>query len=150
MIPARLALLVLALPVCGCPSKEAEDPSHILGDWTEHQGVEGATGAQGKADPRSTGAQAATGERVATRLECEAAARRIEELALELAVKEARDPAERRELEQRKKSVLQSTEHAARVKEGAEECLSRDTTRSEAACIARARGELDVDRCSKQ
>jgi hypothetical protein len=150
MIPGRIALLALALPLVGCPSKEAEDPKSILGDWTEHQGVEGTTGARGKPEPRAVGGQGAAADGLATRLQCEAAVRRIEELGMDLAIKEAGDPEERRELELRKKKLLQSAEHATRVKESTEECLSRDTTKGEALCIARARSELDVDRCSRQ
>ncbi|MCC6664092.1 MAG: hypothetical protein IT375_10120 [Polyangiaceae bacterium] len=150
MISARVALLALALPLTGCPSKEAEDPKSILGDWTEHQGVEGTTGARAKPEPRTAAGQGAPAERLATQLECEAAVRRIEELGMDLAIKEADDPEERRALELRKKKLLQSPEHAARVKDGTEECLSRDTTKSEALCIARAKSELDVDRCSGQ
>lgn len=148
MSPLRLAWLALALPLAGCPSKEAEDPRTILGDWTEHRGADGTTGARGKAEPRSTTGQSAP-EAPASQLECEAAARRIEELALELAVKEAEDSEERADLELRRKKMLGSPTHEDRVRLGGEECLSRDTSKLEALCVARARSELDVDRCGK-
>lgn len=133
--------------VIGCPAKEAEDPRKILGDWTEHRGADGTRGARGVAEPRSEQGQLPA-ESVASKAECQAAARRIEELALELAVKEAEDPEERRELEARRQAVLKSPAFAERVREAGEECLSRDTTQREARCVARAKSELDVDRCS--
>ncbi|MBK8996955.1 MAG: hypothetical protein IPM35_14575 [Myxococcales bacterium] len=139
--------VLLSLALWGCPTKEAEDPQKILGDWTEHGGADGTVGARGVAEPRSEQGQLPA-ESVASKAECQAAARRIEELALELAVKEAEDPEERRELEARRQAMLKSPAFAARVREGGEECLSRDTTAREARCIAKARSELDVDRCS--
>jgi hypothetical protein len=148
MCPRNLVCLALALPLVGCPSKEAEDPRAILGDWTEHRGADGTTGARGKTQPPSTKDQAAPGA-LASKLECEAAARRIEELALELAVKEAADAQERADLELRRKKMIGSSGHEDRVRLGGEECLSRDTAKSEALCIARARSELDVDRCAE-
>ncbi|GMV19501.1 MAG: hypothetical protein HS104_02335 [Polyangiaceae bacterium] len=140
-------IFLLPLAVMGCPTKEAEDPQKILGDWTEHGGADGTVGARGVAEPRSEQGQLPA-ESVASKAECQAAARRIEELALELAVKEAEDPEERRELEARRQALLKSPAFAARVREAGEECLSRDTTQSEARCVARAKSELDVDRCS--
>lgn len=147
MTALRLALgLPLCLSLIACPTKEAEDPKSILGDWTEHGGVDGTKGARGVAEPRSEKGQTPA-ETLATKAECEAAGRRIEEMALELAVKEADDD-ERAELESRRQAMLKSAAFKARVEEAGEECLGRDTTREEARCIARARSELDVDRCS--
>jgi len=137
------------LALAGCPSKEAEDPRSILGDLTEHGGEDGTKGARGVAEPRSEKGQTPE-ESLASKSDCAAAARRIEELALELAVKEVDDPEERRQLEARRQAELKSSAFKARVEQGAEECVSRDTTKREAACVARARTELDVDRCSKQ
>ncbi len=140
-------LCLLALALWGCPSKEAEDPQKILGDWTEHGGAEGTEGARGVAEPRSEQGQVPA-DTLATKAECQAASRRIEELALDLAVKEAEDADEQKQLEARRQSVLKSPAFTERVREGGEECLSRDTTGREARCVARAKTELDVDRCS--
>lgn len=149
MTPIKTWLcLALALPVAGCHAKEAEDPQKILGDLTEHGGVDGTVGARGKTEPRSQKAQQPA-ESLATKTECAAAGRRIEELALELAVKQAEDAAERAELEKRRAEVLKSAAHRDRIAEAADECLSRDTSQREAVCIAKARTELDVDRCSR-
>ena len=139
----------VALCLLGCPSKEAEDPRAILGDWTEHGGVDGTRGARGVTEPRSAQGQGAS-DGLATRADCTAAARRIEELALELAVKDVDDPEARAKLDAQRKAELAGPAFRQRVKEGAEECLSRDTSREEARCISRARSEMDVDRCSSR
>ncbi len=84
--------------------------------------------------------------KLATKLECEAAARRIEELALELAVKDA-DESSRPELDARRSAELASDAFKSRVEQGTKECLARETPSGEARCIAGARTEMDVDRC---
>lgn len=144
---AALTLGLLLVALGGCATKQAEDPRKILGDWMEHEGVDGSQGAQGSSQPRST-RTAAPPPKAASQKECKAAAQRIEELALELAVKDAESPEERDELEAARKKELGSPRFAARVEHATKECLGRETTSREAQCIARARSELDIDRCS--
>lgn len=131
----------------GCGQKEAEDPRKILGDWMEHDGAEGrqGTGTEGAPGTVTKGAN----RKLATKAQCGAAARRIEELALELAVKDA-DESERAELEKRRAEELHSQVFEARVQRATEECLGRETTDVEATCVAKARSELDIDRCSSR
>ena len=86
----------------------------------------------------------------ASREECQAATRRIEELALELVVQEESDPAERAKLEERRKAEVKSERMQKRIDEGTEDCLARGTTASEARCIARVKTQLDIDRCAQR
>jgi len=141
------ALVLLAGVCAGCGQKEAEDPRKILGDWMEHEGADGTqgTGSQGAPRGNPSGAQ----RKVASEKQCQAAARRIEELALDLAGKEA-DPSERAELEKRRADELRSQVFEARVQRATQECLGRETTELEALCVAKARSELDIDRCSSR
>jgi hypothetical protein len=119
----------------GCGPGEAADPHDMIGDYPGRPEEE---------------APAAPADRVATLQECRVAARRLEQIALELVVKEEQDPEARAELEQRKKEELASKEFATRVEEGARECLSRETTQREAACIARAVNDIGLERCEKR
>ena len=141
-------LFGVAAALWACPAKEAEDPGKILGDWSEHHGVEGTEGAQGAREPRSV-RTAEPPKQVATKLECDAASRRIEELALELAVSEAEDPAERAKLDARRKQEIASAGFKARIEHASKECLARETTSAEARCIARAKSEMDIERCGE-
>lgn len=126
----RAALFALCL--CACGKDEAADPHDLIGDHGSGQEPE---------------AEKAPADRVATKDECKTAARRIEELALELVVKEEEDPEERAKLEARKREELQSSDFASRVDSGARDCLARETTQREAACITRAINDIGIDRC---
>jgi hypothetical protein len=126
-----------------CAPKEAADPHSMLGDL-DGSGSEGHEGASEEPKPA-----AGPPPKLATRLECEAAARRIEELALELAVKDA-DESSREELEARRAEELKSEAFKGRVEEGTKACLARETTSGDARCVARARSEMDVDRCGQR
>jgi hypothetical protein len=136
-------LLVASAPLLvACPTKEAEDPHEILGEWASPPEGETAP-ATGKKDPRTAAPSAAP----ATKAECAAAARRIEELALDLAVREEEDPQKRAELMDKKKQELASAAFKVRVARGTDDCIARETSGAEARCIARARSEMDVERC---
>ncbi len=108
-----------------CADKHAENPHDILGDWTSHNGVQ-ASEKPGEAQPAAPAVVAATRE------QCRAATRRIEELALEMAVKEEPDPAERAKLEERRKVEVKSERMKMRIEQGTDECMARGTTASEA------------------
>jgi hypothetical protein len=138
---AALAGALLA----GCGQKEAEDPRKILGDWMQHEGADGRHGTGGEGAPGAKGAE----RKLASQTQCQAAARRIEELALELAVRDA-DESERAELEKRRAEEIHSQGFEARVQRATEECLGRETTDIEATCVAKARSEMDIDRCSSR
>jgi len=142
-------LFGVAAALYGCPAKEAEDPRKILGDYTEHNGASGTDGARGTTEPRSPrGADpAAAPVALASKLECRAAARRIEEIALEMAVAESDDPDERAKLDKRRREELASTAFKARVEQAARDCVDRETTATQARCIAKAKRELDIERC---
>lgn len=120
----------------GCGKGEAADPHDLIGDYPGQTSEEGEP-ARGPVD------------RVATLQECRVAAKRLEQIALELVVKEEEDPEERAKLEQKKKEELASSEFASRVEEGARDCIARETTQREAACIARAVNDIGLERCEK-
>ncbi|MEZ4223610.1 MAG: hypothetical protein R3B13_21860 [Polyangiaceae bacterium] len=137
-----------ALLVCGatlfaatsCGPGEARDPGDILGDWREHNGVDARTGvASDEAQPKS---------RVASRAECEAAARRVETLALELVLAEESDPDARTAIAARIEREKSSADFAKRIEEQTNSCLERETTSTEAKCIAAVKNDADLDRCS--
>ncbi|MCA9595958.1 MAG: hypothetical protein KC776_21740 [Myxococcales bacterium] len=138
---AFLAYLGILASACG--AKEAEDPHAILGDWTQHNGTE-APAKPGQAAPAAPEAQ------LASKAQCQAATRRIEELALEMAVKEEADPAQRAKLEERRKAEVKSERMRQRVEQGTEECLARETTAREALCITQVKTQLDIDRCARR
>lgn len=136
------ALLVLGCTQA-CGTKEAEDPHKLLGDWAEPTSSEGVSGG-------SAGAPKQSAPKLASLEECRTAARRIEELGLELAVKDADSDDERAELEARRTQELGSAGFASRVEQAAKDCLGRETSSTEARCIAKARSEMEIDRCSQR
>lgn len=120
----------------GCGKGEAADPHDLIGDYP---------GQTDDAEPKPGGPV----DRVATLQECRVATKRLEQIALELVVKEEEDPDVRAKLEERKKAELASPEFASRVEEGARDCIARETTQREAACIARAVNDIGLERCEK-
>jgi hypothetical protein len=146
-------LFATAAALTACATKEAEDPRKILGEDAAHNGVSGLEGARGSAEPRSpraAGEPARGGAVIATQAECEAAARRVEELALRMAVDETDDPDERTKLETRRRQELSSAAFKARVERAGKDCVARETTSTEARCIARAQSEMDIQRCGER
>ncbi len=142
-------LLIPGLWHCGGPA-QAEDPRSILGEWGSHEGVEGTQGGEGSGDAVTTkGGTQAPPVKLATAEQCSAAARRVEDLALKAVVDEEKDPAEKQKLEARRKALMASTETKERIQRAAEDCQARSTSENVALCIARANGELDVDRCER-
>jgi hypothetical protein len=141
---------LLVLSLAACKTAEAEDPHSLLGEDAEYNGVDGTTGARGTKESRSPGKPESESGPLATQAQCQAAARRIEELALDLAIKDEQDPAARTELQNKKQAELNSAAFKSRVTQAAKDCIGRDTTSREATCIAKAQNELDVDRCSSR
>ena len=131
--------LLLSVSVWGCGPTEARDPGDVLGGWRQHNGVDARTGLAATAKAPAT--------RLATRAQCEAAARRIETLALEIAVAEEPDDTQRAELQRRMSAELKSKDFQARLLQQTEGCLGRETTSTEALCIAKIRAQEDLDRC---
>ncbi len=132
-------LLVFCLCFAGCGAKEAQDPHSLLGEYGEEGGAK-----------KEKGKPPAPMDRVANAAECRAAARRIEELALDLVVQEEEDPEMRAELDRRRKVELGSEAFRQRIEHGKDECLGRETPSREAACIARAVNDLAIERCGKR
>jgi hypothetical protein len=127
----------------GCAPKEAADPHAMLGEDAKYGASESSRANPGSPDARRT---PGVPPKLATKAECEAAVRRIEELGLEMAVNEA--PAEQRaELEARRKKELASEGFKKRLSDGTRNCLARETSGPMAQCVARAKSEMDIDRC---
>jgi hypothetical protein len=146
----RKLLGFLAVLAAACGTPEAEDPHKLLGDDAQYQGVEGTNGARSEKESGSRAKPAAESGSIASQAECNAAALRIEELALDLAIKEEDDPNQRAQLEAKKQEELKSAAFKSRVGQGAKDCVARETTSREARCVAKARSEMEVDRCSSR
>ena len=134
----------VAAAACG-GQHEAADP---------HGFIEGTAASDGRAgDPAPADPhQAAPAAKApiedslapATRGDCEAAARHLEERGAAAAATDA-PLAERAGIVQR---ALQDPATQSRIRTTADDCLARSTTRREAACIAGVAGEADIDRCT--
>ncbi len=144
----RLKLLCFsgAVTAAACGGQhEAADP---------HGFIEGTKASDGRAgDPAPTdphqaepAAKAPTEDPLApaARGDCEAAARHLEERGAAAAAADAA-PGERAGIVQR---ALQDPATQSRIRKTADDCLARSTTRREAACIARAADEADIDHCT--
>jgi hypothetical protein len=136
---ARAALLLpLAIGVTwACEPKEAQDPSEILAEDLAFQNPflphEPADGPASRA--------------LATRAECLAAARHLEELAVAAAIAEAETDAERTAIEAERRAFLEGEDAEARREQAAGDCLVRETSREEAKCVARMRHPAELDEC---
>ncbi len=131
MRPHPLLLWSLLLGACTGPG-EAEDPGAFLAEMRLADERE-------EAAPRNV--------EPADSALCRSAALRVEELALEIVVLEETDPAERNKLEARAREDRKGPEFRARVEEGTEQCLGRDTSAAEARCISRVKSAQDLDAC---
>jgi hypothetical protein len=139
---------ILAAALAGCAPKEAQDPSEIIAEdpsfLSEDPGAFESTEGPGP-EPRS-GSPAAQGP-AATHAQCEAAARRIEELGLELAIEEEPDPSRRKALGDQKATVLESRDVKQRIERNAIDCVAHQRSRVETECIASAESEAAVNAC---
>lgn len=139
-------LLISALLAYACVDKEAADPSVFAA------GDDALGGAEREGNPGPTGdaapsAKAAVRARVATRAECEAAAKHLEEVALDVQVAMEEDAKKRAALRAQRDAALASAEVTAHIGEVADECVKKQTTAHEAQCIARAKDEAGIDAC---
>ena len=134
------ALLLGLASGCGQP-KEAEDPHQLLGEELEAAPGEPSDPVERGEDPAAGPSSAGRVplDPPATRAECEAAAKRMVELGLRAAAANPDGPGAAAQL---------STEELQKIVDQAvHECLSWQTPRSEAQCVARAQEEADIDRC---
>ncbi len=136
----RAPLTLVFVAACVGGPKEAADPREILAADLESPRERAASGTA-RPDP-AAGA-------LATLEECRSAARRIEELGVELAAREAEDDARRAELLDRKAELVGSVEARRRIDESARECVERGTSRREALCVGRAVDDAALDRCAE-
>jgi len=146
-----LASFALLAGLSACPAKEAEDPRSILGDDLEHHDVSGG----GKApdsprQPPQPKRAPAPGIKLATAAECEAAARHMVELGVELAIREETDPTKKKQLEAQRASATQNQDAKDYVASLTDECIRDQTTQRKAQCMARVQSQLDIDRCPQQ
>jgi hypothetical protein len=137
-----------ALGCVGGP-KEAADPHQILGEDADQGGVEstGETSPKPDARPAPNAQQKPAPEVVATRADCEAATRHVEELGIDLAINTETDPAKKKKMVDERAQTMSSPEMQQHIKSGTDQCLQRGTTRREARCIAQIQSEQDIDRC---
>jgi hypothetical protein len=142
--PLRRFAFAALLTACG-PPKEADDPRDLLGEDLEHEGVSGAGTAPDT--PRETAKPKGPAHTLASRADCESAARHLVELGVELAIREETDPERRKQLESQRAAAVRNDRARAHVASWTDECLQRETTQAEARCIARVQNEADIDRC---
>jgi hypothetical protein len=140
----RLLLPLAASGILGsavsCGPKEAMDPSDIIAEDPAFL----------PPDPtRSEREARVSREPMATRRDCEAAARHLEELGLDLAAREAETPEERERIRAETREVLESAPVRGRIARAADECLERGTPVREAGCVSRVRSEQEIDRCTR-
>jgi hypothetical protein len=83
----------------------------------------------------------------ATRADCEAAAKHLVTLGIDLAIREEGDPAKKAQLVDDRQAALQSERARAHTETWTRECLEANTTVREARCIALIRAEADIDAC---
>jgi hypothetical protein len=144
----RLNFLVSLVFVVACAAKEAEDPRSILGDDLEHRGASGS----GKTpdSPRQAPKTPPKGMRLASAAECEAAARHVVELGVELAIREETDPAKKKQLESQRGTATQTQDAKDYIASLKDECIREQTTQRKAQCMARVQSQMDIDRCPSQ
>jgi len=143
-ISLKSSLLTVAW-LSSCAPKEAEDPKSILGNDLAHEGVYG--GGEGPDSPRDVRSAGPPSEALASRADCEQAARHLVELGIDLAIREEQDPEKKQKLADDKPAALNSEGARAHVAEWSAECRARRTTRAEARCIASIRSESAIERC---
>jgi hypothetical protein len=149
-----LASCALLAGLAGCPAKEAEDPRSILGEDLDYQGAS----ASGKApesprkpdSPRQPPPPRPSGTKLATPAECEAAARHMVELGVELAIREETDPAKKKQLEAQRASASQNQDAKDYIASLTDDCIRDQTTQRKAQCMARVQSQMDIDRCPQQ
>jgi hypothetical protein len=147
--------LTLLIAGSGCTGpKEAENPRTLLGEDLTHEGVYGGGSSPDTpgAAPRETSPapeKAPPGDRagLATRAECEAAARHLVTLGIDLAIREEPDQEKKAQLSRDRRAALDSERARAHVQTWTRECLDAGTMAREARCIARIRAEADIDAC---
>lgn len=152
-LPALLPITASLLSAC--EPKEARDPADILaedpafmepsysGTIDEHARPPSE---EGSAAGRPDDGQA--GRRPATYDECRAAVRHLEELGVELAIRDEPDRERKRQLAEEKQRLLASAAVQRRIRRGADDCIARGTSRAEAACITEVESAEAIDDCS--
>ena len=86
---------------------------------------------------------------LATKADCEKAARHLEELGVEIAIREETDPEKKAQLRAQKAELVANDSARKRIEESTRECLANATSRPEALCIARAQSESAIDQCAE-
>ena len=143
-----LASFALLAGVAACPAKEAEDPRSILGEDLDYQGASGSGKAPDR--PRQSPPPRPSGTKLATAAECEAAARHVVELGVELAIREETDPAKKKQLEAQRATATQNQDAKDYIASLKDECIRDQTTQKKAQCMARVQSQMDIDRCPSQ
>ena len=145
LCPVRVirSLMLISGFAWGCGQKQAQDPRDVLGEHMTHGGVDGRTGQAMKpqsGEPRESTEPASPDE-------CQAAARHLVELGVDLAIQEEKDPQKKHRLQVERAQALESEQARAMTRQWTQECLDRADTEADVACILGARKEADLERC---
>lgn len=145
LCPVRVirSLILISGLVWGCGQKQAQDPQDVLGEHMTHGGVDGRTGQPVKL--QTGGANESTDP--ASPEECQAAARHLVELGVDLAIQEEKDPQKKQRLQAERARALESEQARAMTRQWTQECLDRADTEADVACIQEAEKEADLERC---
>jgi hypothetical protein len=145
--------LFFCLVGAGCIGgpKEAADPNAILRGDLDQNGAEGSglPGPAASAEPVKPRAPSAD-DAPATRAECDAAARHVEEVGVDIAIDSERDPHKREQLRARRAAMLQAPDAQRRIQQSTARCLQHETTRGEARCLAHIQTPEGIDHCEEQ
>ena len=136
-------LVLISSLAWGCGQKQAQDPRDVLGEHMTHGGVDGRTG---QPVAQQVG-QAPDGTDPAGPDECQAAARHLVELGIDLAIQEERDPKKKASLQAQRAQALESKQARAMTRQWTQDCLDRADTEADVACILEARKEADLEKC---
>jgi hypothetical protein len=145
LCPVRVirSLVLISGLAWGCGQKQAQDPRSVLGEHMSHGGVDGRTGQPVK--QQTGGPRESTDP--ASPEECQAAARHLVELGVDLAILEEKDPQKKQRLQAERARALESEQARAMTRKWTQECLDRADTEADVACILAARKEADLERC---
>ena len=79
--------------------------------------------------------------------DCQAAARHLVELGIDLAIDEEKDPKKKQRLQAERARALESEEARAMTRQWTQDCLDRADTEADVDCILRAQKESDLEKC---
>ena len=145
---ALWTLLVASLATSlGCGPKEARDPREIIEEDTDYRS--GAPVSEEMNEPMPDDDPGGEDGQLATLAECQSAVSRLQELAVDRAIAEEGDPARRAKMKDERSALLDSAAMKERRARESQSCVERETSQSEALCIASVQSHSQIDACTR-